>query len=108
MTVLYLCHGHTATNHKTTFSSRTRNIQKRFIDPGFSLQVKEQCKLFLGFISLLPVGHGMLLPPLTPHTHVGRCAILSWTKDPHMHVIFILEEKKKDLGVPLRKVSIKE
>lgn len=101
-------HGYAAANHKTTFSSRALNIQQRFTNPNFPLQVKDLYKLFLGFIYLLPVGQRMLLLPFTPSVHVGISVLSSYTKrSAHPHHFF-LRRRRKDLGITLRKVPINQ
>lgn len=99
-------HGCAAADHKPTFSSRAQNIQQRFTNPNFPLQVKELYKLFLGFIHLLLVGQRMMLLPFTPAIHVGKSVLSSYIKRSAHSQDFFFLRRRKDLGVTLRKVPI--
>lgn len=98
-------HGHAPAHHKPTPSGRELHRQHRVTKPNFSLQVKELCKLFLGFIYLLLIGQRMLLLPFTP-AHMGKAMLSSYTKrSAHPHGDFSL--KKKECRNYLKKSALK-
>lgn len=100
-------HSHAPAHHKPTSSHGELHRQQRFTNPNFSLQVKELCKLFLGFICLLLIGQRMLLLPFTPSIHVGKSVLSSYTKrSAHPHGDFFLW--RKNVEITLRKVLLHE
>lgn len=97
-------HSHAPAQHKPTPPGRELHRQHRVTTPNFSLQVKELCKLFLGFIYLLLIGLRMLLLPFTPSIHMGKAVLSAYTKR-HIHVgTFFL--RRKNVGTTLRKVPL--